>query len=372
MKVLILANQQLGLYKFRKELIEEMVSCGHRVYVSVPEDEFTENIKELGCMMIPNRQLDRRGKNPLHDLKLIRCYIRLMKKINPDVVLTYTIKPNVYGGMACSILRIPYVSNITGLGTSIENGGFISFITILLYRIGAKRAQTVFFQNRENCQYMLDRHVVDKEKSRLIPGSGVNTTLHCYEPYPSDENGIIITTITRIMKDKGIDEIIEAAECIKKDHPEVRFLLIGDFDEDYEKEINVLDKRGIIRYLGIQKDVHPYIARSHAVLHASYHEGMSNVLQEAASTGRPVLATNVPGCREIFEDNVTGIGFKPKDTKDLIRAVKRFLNLKNERREEMGRYGREKMVREFDRSIVIKKYMEEIRKAERVNDTRII
>lgn len=391
MKILILSNNQGGLYLFRRELIERLLADHHHVFISVPEDEYTEEMLELGKLtLIHNVYLDRRGTNPVQDLRLMNYYKSMMKTIRPDVVLTYTIKPNVYGGIVCGRLGIPCIANVTGLGTSIENGGMMQKITLMLYKNGLKHAKKVFFQNETNRTFMLQNGVIDKSRTKILPGSGVNTEQHCYEPYPSEYQGdshvyqpkdsellsqaeqdapsadystgrkIIFTTIGRIMRDKGIEEILAAAMIIRKRHPETEFRLIGDFDEGYEDRVRELDRQGVVRYLGFQKDIHAYMAESHAILHASYHEGMSNVLQEAASTGRPVIATDVPGCIETFEPDVTGISFHPHDADSLVEAIESFLSLSHEEKEQMGKAGREKMIREFDRKIVVEQYISAI------------
>lgn len=364
MKIFILANNQGGLYKFRRELLEKLVEEHHKVYVSVPEDEYTRELKSIGVKIIHNQYMDRRGTNPIQELKLLGYYRRLLKKIRPGMVLTYTIKPNVYGGYLCGRMKIPCIANVTGLGTSIQNGGVLQVLTLFLYKIGLRKAQKVFFQNEENRRYMLAHGSVDTGRTEVLPGSGVNTEQHCYEPYPETDEKIIFTTIGRIMKDKGIDELTGAAEEIKKRHPEVIFRLIGDFEEAYGEKIRQMQERGIIEYLGVKKDIHPFIAESHAVIHASYHEGMSNVLLEAASTGRPVIATNVHGCIEAFEPGVTGIACEPGNTESLVEAIGKFLSMPHEEKEGMGRAGREKIVREFDRQIVVGAYMAEIRKSQ--------
>lgn len=371
MKVLVLSNNEMGLYKFRRELLETLVAEKHKIYVSAPADDYSDELRAVGIKLIRNDYLDRRGTNPIHDLRLMNYYKSVIKSIKPDVALTYTIKPNVYGGYMCGRLGVPYIANVTGLGTSIENGGLMQKLTLTLYKSGLKKAQKVFFQNAANRDFMLSRGVVDEEKIDVLPGSGVNTAQHCYEPYP-DNGPIVFTTIGRIMKDKGIEELLEAAQIIKKKHPNTVFRLIGDFDEGYENRVRELERTGIVEYLGAKKDVHSYIAESHAIIHPSYHEGMSNVLQEAASTGRPVIATDVPGCIEIFEPGITGIDFKTRDIDSLVDAIERFLCLKNKEREEMGKAGREKMGREFTRKIVVEKYICEIKKVRRGDNNESI
>ncbi len=361
MRVLILANNDGGLFKFRRELLEEFVKQ-YKVFVSVPEGEFTDEIRKIGCRVSINKWLERRGTNPVQDLRVLQYYCRVLKKVKPDIVFTYTIKPNVYGGIACGRYHIPYVVNVTGLGTSIENGGILQKITLLLYKAGLRKAQIVFFQNTENRDYFLEHGIV-KGKFDVLPGSGVNPGQHCYEAYPADTEELVFSTVGRIMKDKGIDEILSAAGVIKGEYPKVRFRLIGCFEEDYEEKIREAEKAGIIEYMEEQREIHPIMKESHAVLHASYHEGMSNVLLEAAATGRPVIASNIPGCREIYEEGVSGIGFEARCTEDLIRALKDFIKLPYEKKEAMGKAGREKVIKEFDRRIVVEKYMKEIQNA---------
>ena len=363
MNILILTNHQVGLIKFRHELLETLVLDGNKIYVSVPESGYSTELEKMGVYTVPNFRLDRRGTNPLKDLRLLHYYRRLLKKVEPDVVLTYTIKPNVYGGYACKKRHIPYIVNVTGLGTSIENSGFMQSVILKMYKKGLEGAQKVFFQNTENLNFMVEHGIVQADKTYVLPGSGVNTDEHSYEPYPESDEPIIFTTIGRIMKDKGILEILDAAKIIKQNNSNVLFRLIGDFDEENLK-IKVekaIDGKNV-EYIPFQKDIKPYIRSSHAILHASYHEGMSNVLLEAASSGRPVIATIVPGCIETFEPDVTGFAFEPRNVESLVEAIERFLAISHEQKVKMGKAGREKMIKEFERKIVVKKYKDEISK----------
>ncbi len=357
MKILVLANSDIGLFKFRRELLEELV-MNHEIYVSVPDGEFINDITMIGCKVGINKLLVRRGINPLQDFQLLLYYIQIVKQIRPDIVFTYTIKPNIYGGLVCGKLHIPYVVNVTGLGTSIENGGILQKIILLLYKEGLKKAQKIFFQNENDKEYMRI-HCKVKNNYGVLPGSGVNTSQFCYEEYPP-EDSLVFTTIGRIMRNKGIDEILSAAREIKAEYPICRFRLIGNFDEDYKSKVEKYVMDGVIEYIEQQKDIHSFIAESHAILHASYHEGMSNVLLEGASTGRPVIATNVPGCRETYEEGISGMGFYPKDPKDLVRVLKQFIALPYEKKVEMGKAGRKKMEKEFDRMLVVNAYLQEI------------
>lgn len=359
MKVLVLANFGMGLYNFRKELLEELIKQNYEVYISLPNDKYVPLLEELGCKFI-DTTMNRRGTNPFLDLLLLFKYIRILKKIKPDLVLTYTIKPNVYGGIACQFLKIPYIANITGLGTAVENKGLLQKITLMLYKIGLYRANCVFFQNKTNRKFFINNNII-KTKTRLIPGSGVNLEQHRFEKYPKENHKIRFLFVGRIMKAKGIDELFQAARLVKKNYPYVKFEIVGGSEEDYEKEIDSLVEEDIIKYHGQQNDVHSFIKNSHATILPSYHEGMANVLLESASSGRPVLASNIPGCIETFDEGKTGFGFEAKNVNSLVSAIVKFINLPHEKKESMGVLAREKMENEFDRNIVINAYLEEIK-----------
>ena len=354
MKILILSNNDGGLFHFRRELLENLLK-EHQIYVSVPYGEYIDNLVELGCEYIPC-EFDRRGTNPIGDIKQYSQYKKLINEIKPDVVFTYTIKPNVYGGMACAKSGVPYIANVTGLGTSIMNPSAMQKLSLFLYKMGLRKAHTVFFQNKTNLKFMQEHKVVGSQ-CRLLPGSGVNLETNQFEDYPNNDDKIEFLTIGRIMKDKGTDELLKAAEIIKGKHPDVIFTVIGDFDGDeFKKRITSAHNAGIINYAGTQKDVHSFMKRSHATIHPSYHEGLSNVLLETASSGRPVIATNVPGCKETYDDGVSGIAFEYRNVQSLVDAIERFLSLSHEEKAEMGRQGRKKVEKEFDRNIVIKAY----------------
>lgn len=301
--------------------------------------------------------------NPVKDFSLFQTYRKLLRDIKPDVVLTYTVKPNVYGGLACRLAHIPYITTITGLGTTFEKQGMIRTLVISLYRLGLKKASAVMFQNTTNQSLFKSLNI--GRNYHVVSGSGVNLEQHCFEPYPAEDTLIRLTFVGRIMRDKGIGELLEAARAIKKNHPEVQFDLIGGFDEAYQNAVQDAVDAGIVNYLGSQKEMHPFYTNSWAVIMPSYHEGISNVCLEAASTGRPVLASNVPGCRETFDDGVTGIGFEAKSAEALQKAIEKFLSLPYEEKVKMGCAGRAKMEREFDRKHVVEAYITEIKRAVR-------
>ena len=361
MRVLILANYAQGLLSFRRELIERL-ACDYEVIFCVPEGSEDNCVKELvslGASHVQCQHLSRRGTNPAEDLQLLLFYIRLIRRVKPGVVLTYTIKPNVYGGTACTACKIPYIANVTGLGTAVEHGGALQTLTLALYKLGLGHARKVFFQNASNRDFMLTKKVVTTA-SDLLPGSGVNTERFALSEYPSSAKECKFITVGRIMRDKGIGELLEAARAIKKRYPNVTFRLLGSFDGSWEAEVSKAVSEGIVEYIPQQPDVRPCVAECHAIVHPSWHEGMSNVCLEAASMGRPILASDIPGCRETFEDGVSGIGFKPKSSQSLTETLERFITLPWNEKRAMGLAGRERVIHEFDRQIVINKYLDEI------------
>ncbi len=360
-KVMFLVNHDITIYNFRLELVERLIAEGHSVIILSPFGERVESMIDMGCEYYEIK-LSRHGKNPFQELSLIYEYKKLLEKIKPDIVLTYTIKPNIYGSLVCGGLGINCVVNITGLGIALENPGVLKKILILLYKFSLRKTQKVFFQNAENEKFMLS-HGVIKTPYELLPGSGVNLEQHCYEKYPEESDELILLVIGRLMKDKGTDEILFAAEKIKKEYPKVVFRLLGYCDETYKEKIDTAISKGIVEYVGLQTDVHSFIKNSHATVHASYHEGMANVLLETAAGGRPIVATDVPGCRETF-DSESGISCKARDGEDLFRAIKEFIELPYEKKKAMGVAGRKKMEKEFNRTIIVDKYMKEINKVD--------
>ncbi|NMO96633.1 glycosyltransferase family 4 protein [Paenibacillus lemnae] len=364
MKILILANYGMGLYKFRKELLQEFIQQNHEVYISLPRDEYTSKLEDLGCRFVET-SVDRRGTHPIRDLGLLMFYIRLMRKIRPDIALTYTIKPSTFGGVACRWTGTPYIANITGLGTAMVNKGMMQNITKTLYRLGLKKARCVFFQNVQNKQFFTGHRLIKKEAARLIPGSGVNVTEHSYEEYPPAGETLNCLFIGRIMKAKGIDELLEAAGKVKVRYPHIRFDLVGGCEEHYEDKLADYENRGLITYRGVQTDVKSFIRKSHVAILPSYHEGTANVLLESAAAGRPVLASRVAGCVETFDEGISGLGFEVKDADSLAETILHFANLPHEKKQAMGAAGRAKMLSEYDRKRVVGAYLEELDKINR-------
>jgi glycosyltransferase involved in cell wall biosynthesis len=358
MKILILANFGMGLYNFRKELIVELIKQNHEVFVSLPNDEYVPKLKSLGCKFI-NTPISRRGTNPLTDLKLLLNYKKIIKNVKPGVVLTYTIKPNVYGGLACRLANVPIIANITGLGTAVENGGILQKITFTLYKISLKRAKCIFFQNKENKELLTKKEII-KGNHKIIPGSGVNLNHYSLLDYPSDDI-INFLFISRVMKEKGIDQYLEAATYIKGKYPNTVFHIVGFCEGAYEDKLKEMHEKGIIKYHGKQNDVRVFQKISHCTIHPTYYpEGMSNVLLESAACGRPIITTNRAGCREIIDNGINGFLVEQQNSQDLIDKIEKFIRLDDKEKKEMGLNGRRKVVKEFDRGIVISSYLKEI------------
>ncbi len=366
MRILVADNHEDGMYKCRGELLDELVKIAE-VYISVPKGKYTQALIEKGCRF-ENLEISRRSMNPFQELKLVNSYRKLLSRVKPDVVLTYSIKPNVYLGFLCGLKSIPYIANVTGLGSSIQNGGLISRLTVFLYQIGLKKASMVFCQNNTNRSFLLDRHII-QGPCELIPGSGVNLIQHCFEEYPPDTKRLRFLTIGRLMKDKGTDELLEAAKIVKTKYPDVSFSLIGFFDGDYKDIVETAEAEGLVTYFGHQDDVHSFIKRSHAIVHPSYHEGMANALLESAASGRPVIASDIPGCREALEPGRTGFACQPKNAESLAASIMRFIELPYQQKREMGIAAREKMEREFNREFVVEKYLNQIQIIDRGRST---
>lgn len=358
MKIAVIANNDVGLFNFRKEVLEFLLSSGHSVDIILPYGEKVDELIELGCTF-HDIYMERRGTNPIKDMGLLMGFRRLLKELQPDVVLTYTIKPNIYGGIAAQMLHMPYIANVTGLGSAIENPGILQKITIGMYLVALRNAGCVFFQNEENMKLFETKNVV-RGKHVLLPGSGVNLDKHCYEDYPADDGKVQFLFVGRLMRDKGIGELIEAAKVMSSKYENLSFKVVGFCEKEYEPVLKELEAERYVELCGQQDNVHQYMKEAHAIILPSYHEGMANVLLEAAACGRPVLASKVPGCMETFDEGISGYGFEARDAKDLIRAIEKFINLDYSAKEQMGIAGRRKMEREFDRKIVIDAYAKEI------------
>lgn len=358
-RVVLLANDTTYTYNLRLALIKELINQKYEIYIVAEILKFEDELKEIGCHLI-NVDIGRHGTNPLSDLRLMKMYKKILKKINPDFVLSYNIKPNVYAGMACKNIKAKFMPNITGLGTALEYPGLMQKLTIALNKIGLNNAAVVFFQNSENLSFFEKHKILSKRtKKILLPGSGVDLEKHRLLKYP-DDNIVRFLYIARIMKDKGIDIYLETAKTIKQKYPNTEFHICGYCDDEkYKQILDEYENKNIIIYHGEQKNMIPFFEMANCIVHPSYYpEGMSNVLLEAAAHGRPIICTDRSGCKETVDDGKTGFIIPIKSVEGVVNSVEKIINMPKSDREKMGLSGRKKVEKEFDRKIVVEKYME--------------
>ena len=357
-KILILGNNDMGLYRFRKELISELINMNYEVYFSVPNGPYVSKI-ELGGAVYKQLNFDSAGTNPISELKLLKQYGRLVQEVRPDVVLTYTLKPSLYAGIQCKKYKIAYIINITGISPVILDRKPLGRAVLRIYKGILNRAVTVFFQNRAN--YELFEKAGVKGNSIIIPGSGVNLTEHRYEDYKKYDK-VRILFVGRVVELKGITELLQAIELVQSKRDDVEFRIVGPCDNEYLEKLERMQKEGKLIFYGMQDGVHSFVDECNALILPSHSEGMANVLLEAAASGRPVLASDIPGCRETFEEGLTGFGFEKGNVNSIVRAIIKFCDLSFEAQKQMGIEGRKHVEEKFSRRIIIDKYIEEISK----------
>ncbi len=355
-KILLMSPKDNNFYNFRSELILKLHELGYEVVLVCPYGKKMDYFTERGCRFV-DLSMDRRGTSIINDFKLMLAYYRLLKMEKPDVVLTYTSKPSIYGGFVCGLMKIPYIVNNAGL---METTGLFDRFMKLLYWLGYRKASCMMFQNTQERDVM-EEVLRNKVPYRDVPGSGVNLQAFAYQEYPESDDIITFNYVARIVKIKGIDELLECAKRVKAKHDNVRFVLYGDYDDDeYRAKVAELEKEGIVEYGGVQMDMKPAITAAHAVIHPSYYEGMTNVVLEHSAMGRPCLGSNVPGVQDGIDDGKTGYVFQVKNVDSMVAAVEKFLSLSHAEKAEMGKSARRKMEQEFSREIVTSIYLEEI------------
>ena len=350
MKILILANFDVGLYQFRRELIEALLK-EHQVLLSLPDGDLIRPLEEMGCRFF-DTTMERRGINPVKDLDLFLRYIKLLRQQKPDLVITYTIKPNIYGGLACRLRRIPYAVNITGLGTAFQKQGMLRKLVTFLYRTALKKARVVFFENSGNRQIFLDEGIVAENKTCLLSGAGVNLEHYAYAPYP-EAGTTRFLFVGRVMKEKGVEELFAAMERLNAEGADCCLDVLGGYEENYADTIQNYEQQGWLHYHGYVTDVRPFIEKAHCFVLPSYHEGMANTNLECAAMGRPLITSDIPGCKEAVIERESGLLCKPKDPDSLYETMKYFLTVPSDQRAQMGKAGRRHMEEVFDKKKVV-------------------
>lgn len=351
-KILIATNHAYMLWQFRRELIAEL-GKEHEVVLSLPFDEehHEKPFQEMGMKCI-DTPLERRGINPLTDFKLMEHYKRILREEQPDLVITYSIKPNVYAGLECSKLGIPYCANVQGLGTAFEKPGLAQFVT-LLYKLAFRKVRTVFFENVANAEEFQRRHIIPEKKQKILHGAGINLERYSFQAYPKNDK-VHFLYVGRIMREKGIDELFAAVRSIYAVRKDFVLDIVGFYEDDYKEQVESLVRDGIAIFHGFQENPVPYYAAADCVVLPSYHEGMSNVLLEAAAVGRPLITSDIPGCREAVDQGITGILVKSRDTDSLRKGMETFLEKTHVDRVLMGEAGRRRMEQIFDKAQVVK------------------
>ena len=360
MKIVITSNSSWSIWNFRLNLATALTQAGHEVIIIAPFDKYTEIIQEK--YQYYNIQI-KNTISPIEELKIIRNYTKLYKQIKPDIVLGFTVKANIYSNVACKKLNIKTINNISGLGSMLIRDNLLSKIIKIFYRYSLKSSSQIFFQNQDDLQLFLKEKLVDISKTKVLPGSGVDVNkFNPIVPMREKDGVIRFLVIARLIWDKGIKEYIEAAEIIKRKYKNTQFLLIGELGVDNptsipKEYIEEWQNKGVVEYLGTSDNIQKEIAEIDCVVLPSYREGTSRALLESAALAKPIIASNVPGCKNIVEDNVTGFLCKPQDKYDLVDKIEKMINLTESQREEMGKKGREKIVREFNETFVIDAYL---------------
>lgn len=365
-KILIITNHSYMLYQFRKELIEKLMD-EYDVVLSMPFVGHEDDFATMGCKCVETN-VDRRGINPVTDFKLLQFYNKIITDEKPDKVITYSIKPNIYAGLVCRHRKIPYYANVQGLGTAFQKKLLAKFVGIL-YKTAFRRVRAVFFENEGNAQEFISRKLVSEDKIVVLNGAGVNLKHYMYTPISSRQGNeknevsgdrkIHFLYLGRIMKEKGIDELFTAMRRLHEEYGDRVVLdIVGFFEDEYKNAVEKIVEDGIAVFHGFQEETRPYYAMADCVVLPSYHEGMSNVLLEASAIGRPVITSDIPGCREAVEDGKSGYLCEVKNADMLFEKMKLMAGKSAEEIEEMGRGARKRMEELFDKKKVVEQTVE--------------
>ncbi len=363
---MIALNTAWNLVNFRAGLIQKLVSEGHEVIAVAPPDEYAPRLAALGCRFVP-LPMDNQGTHPGKDLALLWRFHRLLKRERPDVLLSYTVKPNIYGSLAAHGLRIPVINNIAGLGAMFIKKTWVTLLVKSLYRLALFKSARVFFQNEDDRALFVSEGLVSEAITDRLPGSGIDLKKFMPSPLPN-QTTIRFLLIGRMLWDKGVGEYIQAARQLKQQGFNVDLCLLGFLDVKNpaaisRQQMDEWVKEGVVRYLGATDDVRPHIKDTDCIVLPSYREGTPRTLLEAAAMARPIVTTNAVGCREVVDDRVNGLLCQPRDWSDLTEKLKGIVNLTPDQRSAMGLLGRQKIEREFDEQIVIEKYLAAVREA---------
>ena len=361
-KIIIVSNVSWNLYNFRLSLMKAMQNAGHEVIAVAPYDRYSQKIIDAG-FEFHDIKMNAQGINPIEDIKTTYGFYKLFKKISPDLIFQYTIKPNIYGSFVAKRLNIKIVNNIAGLGTLFVKENFVTKVAKVLYKASQSQADKVFFQNRDDFNFFTSEGIVNASKCDVLPGSGVDTKRFTPRDKIKSQN-IRFILIARMIWEKGVGEYVQAARVIKAKYPNTEFCLLGFLDVENPGAItkNEMDewvKEGAINYLGTTDKVDDVIATADCVVLPSYYrEGTPKTLLESGSAGKPIITTDNVGCRDVVDHGINGYLCEPRSVEDLTLKIEMFLNLSDEEKVEMGKNSRKKMIKEYDEKIVIDKYME--------------
>ena len=362
--VAISANSSWNLANFRAAIIAGLIEQEYRVIALVPDDESIWSLRAMG-VEVHHVPVDARGLSPIRDACLLLKYDGALRRLRPAAFLGFTAKPNIYGSIAAARLGIPVINTITGLGTGFLSGRTLQSIISILYRWGLRHSYRVFFHNHEDRNLFVTQRLVTATQAAVVPGSGIDLQYF----YPASELGsdqpLTFLFIGRFLKDKGTMEFVQAATLLKK-RTQARFQMIGSV-EDHPRAVprHVFEKLvrdSTVELIGTTEDVRPYMAGADCIVLPSYREGLPRVLLEASAMGKPVIATNVPGCRQAVEDGRTGLICEPRSSSSLAKAMINIAEMPPQERAEMGRHGRQKAEREFSQERVVATYLDVLRR----------
>jgi glycosyltransferase involved in cell wall biosynthesis len=365
MRIAIVLNTSWNIYNFRMGFVKTLLDKGYEVHTIAPIDDYTHFLVEAGCIHHAIK-MDSRGANPIKDAALVIELLMIYRKIRPDIILHYTIKPNVYGTLAAAILGIPVVNNVCGLGTVFLKDNLVSAVAISLYKFAFRFASKVFFQNPDDMKLFLEKKLVRAHAVDLVPGSGID--LEHFKPKRVTKNErFTFLLISRLITDKGIMEYIQAVKKLKSSGVDARFQILGAMDPEHKRgiKVDVINdwiKSGTIEYLGTTDDVRMFINNADCIVLPSYREGTPRTLLEAASSSKPIIATDVPGCNNVVTDNFNGYLCKLKDSDDLADKMQKMAGLEETTLQLFGQNGRSKMEAEYSQTLVINKYLAALEK----------